>query len=170
MPLINIFCETCRERVAIIDTTNFVFPLTGSMFLSPDPFHGITPPFEPHHTWELMFCPHGRKHRISDGPDYIVTDNQAKLHVPTYEEVIYRGREEEKIKEGGRQEEEIEIVDNGVITTTDGEVEVVEVPEVVNQIAPAVNTDFLCRICGKQFNSRFALTGHSRSHKPGELK
>lgn len=152
MSILKVFCETCREHVAYVDTDNLEYPAVGSMFKSPDEKHGMAPPFEEWSQWELMYCPHGRQHRITDAPQYIIIEGGVKYPIPTHEEVMARGTKEESSTEEGKEgSTEEEVVDDRPVEN-----------------AP-LDTSLLCRVCGKQFKSKFALSGHMRSHKPGDV-
>ena len=70
--LLPVYCQICREHIAYVVLRDARFPLTGAMFLSPDPGHGILPPFHESHGWELFRCPHGG-HRPLVAPDKIFT-------------------------------------------------------------------------------------------------
>jgi len=67
--LLPVQCQVCREHIAnvrmvrlpggVLSFPDLKYPLTGAMFLSPDPGHGIIPPFHASHTWDMFHCPHG---------------------------------------------------------------------------------------------------------------
>jgi hypothetical protein len=67
--LLPVQCQICREHIAnvrmvrlpggVLSFPDLKYPLTGAMFLSPDPGHGIIPPFHASHTWDMFHCPHG---------------------------------------------------------------------------------------------------------------
>lgn len=79
---IPVQCQICREHIGNIralrqqdGTLTFPdlrIPLVGAMFLSPDPGHGILPPFHETHTWDMFRCPHGG-HRPIVTPNKILT-------------------------------------------------------------------------------------------------
>ncbi len=78
-------CEICGETIAEIDRLTIHTPLRGHMFASPDPFHGVEPPFADDLDWEFMRCPHG-PHRpfLADDPDnhiILILENNEPLHV-----------------------------------------------------------------------------------------
>ena len=58
-----VICQCCGERIGTVDTEKVAYPLTGAMFSSPDPIHGIPDPFDASLDWEALRCPYGRIHR-----------------------------------------------------------------------------------------------------------
>jgi len=43
-----------------------------------------------------------------------------------------------------------------------------EPSETVSEIVPAGAASYICKVCGDDFNNRFALSGHMRKHKGGK--
>lgn len=79
------FCQICGEFYSEVSIEGVSegggiraiaplrYPLTGVMFGSSDPFHGVPPPFDPSLTWEFMRCIYGRIHRPMVQDDLILT-------------------------------------------------------------------------------------------------
>ena len=69
----KVICQICKEIIAEINIETAHTPLSGAMFLSPDPGHGYPAPFNASHGWEDMRCPRGG-HRPLIWPDKVLTD------------------------------------------------------------------------------------------------
>lgn len=81
----RVFCQLCGHEYAEVSLEGrpadgvvraiapLRYPLSGAMFGSPDPFHGIEPPFDPSLDWETFRCPMGRIHRPMATPDLVLT-------------------------------------------------------------------------------------------------
>lgn len=69
---LRVRCQICGMTIAIVDPSALHLPIRGGMFLSPDPAHGIPPPFHPEQI-EHFFCPYG-KHLFQWNPDEIMTN------------------------------------------------------------------------------------------------
>lgn len=63
---LQVKCEICQEIIGNIDTGIVRYPLTGNMFLSKDPWHGVPPPFPGDVRWEDFRCPYCRHNPIID--------------------------------------------------------------------------------------------------------
>jgi hypothetical protein len=74
-PELDVICEVCSEKVAKINPFSLSLPLKGGMFQSPDPTHGLPPPFFGDNgvDFETMSCPHGRNHRPFSSENRILT-------------------------------------------------------------------------------------------------
>jgi len=51
----KLICHICKHEIAEIRDPGF--PLSGAMFVSKDPFHGVPAPWSPVVDWESMYCP-----------------------------------------------------------------------------------------------------------------
>lgn len=101
--LLPVQCQVCREHIAnvrmvrlpggVLSFPDLKYPMTGAMFLSPDPGHGIVPPFHASHTWDMFHCPHGG-HRPILTPTKIQTPVGA-LNVQPGKEPFLGGNMEE---------------------------------------------------------------------------
>lgn len=69
----KIVCQICLETIALADPKTLALPLMGSMFTSPDQFHGVPDPFPPSVDWEAMRCPWCRN-RPFLAEDAVLTD------------------------------------------------------------------------------------------------
>ncbi len=69
----KVICQLCKETIAEVDIEKLHTPLSGAMFMSHDPGHGIPAPFNASHGWEEFRCPMGG-HRPLIWPDKILTD------------------------------------------------------------------------------------------------
>lgn len=88
-----VICQICTAQIAKLPfilssdgkthklkAIGVSYPLTGKMFLSPDPFHEIPPPFLPELDWDNFHCPFGG-HRPMTHRDKILT-SEGVLNVP----------------------------------------------------------------------------------------
>jgi hypothetical protein len=66
-------CQYDQEEIAVIDTDTLRYPMAGSMFETPDAFHGVPDPFAPHQPWEDFLCPQG-EHRPGIIDNELLTD------------------------------------------------------------------------------------------------
>ena len=73
MSQIKILCEICSEHIAMADTDTLCKPMLGTMFTSPDPFHGVPAPFDLSATWVHMNCPWCRRRPFME-EDQVLTD------------------------------------------------------------------------------------------------
>jgi hypothetical protein len=70
----KLICHACKYEVA--ETRDLALPLTGAMFVSRDPAHGVPAPWSPVVTWEYMFCPMCQRRPFLDpAPDGTIIMN-----------------------------------------------------------------------------------------------
>lgn len=182
---INVYCDICYEFVATVDTDRLVYPLSGSMFKSPDPAHGMPDPFDPGAIWEFLWCPYSNKtHRITSDPGSFMTDGRARYRVPSYAEFeSMRTKKAAEPKEVVEEEvnavsESPEVIEQAIQEAAqppvhdlppdmDGDKPAMrEAPKPDKTPAPVVG--FPCRICGKVIKTELSLASHmARAHKPG---
>lgn len=62
----RVICQICGEVIALVNLSDIRFPIQGTMFGSPDPFHGFPPPFPPESNWDNMRCPYGNHRPFLD--------------------------------------------------------------------------------------------------------
>jgi hypothetical protein len=83
-------CQICGELFAEVSIEgskagnaipSLRYPLTGAMFGSPDPYHGVPAPFDPSAEWQFMMCPYGRIHRPMVQDDLVRTE-QGMVRLP----------------------------------------------------------------------------------------
>lgn len=92
-PELFVICQICTAQIAKLSFTlssngsgskiavpGISYPLMGSMFLSPDTFHDVPPPFLPELDWDNFHCPYGG-HRPMAHRDKILT-SEGVLNVP----------------------------------------------------------------------------------------
>lgn len=90
--IVDVYCEICEERIAQVRVGDLKYPMTGAMFLSPDPLHGFPAPFDPATDWEWIRCPHCRfrpflcEDRVNTGDRFIyATKDQDAEELPQAE-------------------------------------------------------------------------------------
>jgi hypothetical protein len=142
--MLDIYCEICREKVATAEESVLVQPIRGSMFKSPDAWHGIPDPFPPDVDWEFMQCPFCRNRPFID-PTAVI------IHVA--------GTEFPKVFK------RFEIPENKPTMTISIEQDADE--EVENPLPLSeINTKILtCEVCGRQVKGVGPLASHMRSHR-----
>jgi hypothetical protein len=87
MSKIKVLCEICNEHIAMADTDTLRMPMMGSMFTSPDPFHGVPAPFDPSTPWVHMACPWCRKRPFMEEDRVLTADGRIKVGaIPPAEE------------------------------------------------------------------------------------
>lgn len=176
--LLPVYCQICREHIAYVVLRDVRFPLTGAMFLSPDPGHGILPPFHESHCWELFRCPHGG-HRPLVAPDKILTAG-GMLHVPPGQPPFW-GPIMEESDRGWIMDRAIDVPSvmsdeeaaaqyrwkMAVESITETEAEGIEVDEGCEAGATgskeAATSSLVCDRCQRSFKSRSGLMRHRRA-------
>jgi hypothetical protein len=86
MSVVKIKCEICQEIIGTADLDTLRRPMTGAMFGTHDPWHGVPPPFDPSLSWEDLRCPQGGQHRPFLTQDHVLTADGQLLEVPPFEE------------------------------------------------------------------------------------
>ena len=154
-------CDLCEEIIGKTSRDLVFYPMTGSMFKSPDSDHGIPAPFDASISWEDFSCPFGRTHRPIISRDAISTTTG-------------RYRVAKNGIEGGfienRPEIDRESIIDGPCVPTDEQAEAivraeVEAKPIENKESVPRKTDVItCDICGKRVQQR-GYSMHRRSHK-----
>jgi len=155
-------CELCDEIISKTTEEALSFPMTGAMFQSPDPEHGIPAPFDPILSWEDFRCPHGRTHRPFISQEVISTTTGPYR-------VSKNGAPGEFVDK--RPEIDRESVIDRTIVPTDEQAASTVRAELNKNKAPEKkpNTQDLikCDVCGRSFQQRGYLS-HRNSHKDKE--
>ena len=70
----KLICQTCGEHIGNFDPFSLRLPLTGGAFVSPDPLHGVPPPFFEGEDYEHMTCPYGKNHKPFAESDKVLSE------------------------------------------------------------------------------------------------
>lgn len=90
-------CDICFEPIALVNPSELLFPMIGSMFQSLEPDREIPPPFAPGLEWEFMKCPYcGFRPFVGDDKVTVVTEAGK-------DKLIRAKRREEPKNKGGKQ-------------------------------------------------------------------
>jgi hypothetical protein len=84
MAKLKITCQICKEFIGEADPEILVLPINGTMFHSPDPFHGFPPPFaqSEYVRWEEMRCPYCRQRPFLSPEEVMTTDGLFLIKPP----------------------------------------------------------------------------------------
>lgn len=148
--VVAVYCSICKEKIATARLGDLRLPMTGSMFLSQDEYHGYPPPFDPSAEWEWMRCPHCR-FRPFIGQDRIEIagpNGSRRLHyIPT--------------------DAQDEVVASMLPALEDKEEMEAEIPEEPEE---AWEDKLLtCEICGKKYN-RVQMALHKKNHRRSDRR
>lgn len=132
----KVICEICNEFIAQVEPGDVSVPMMGSMFKTPDDFHGYDPPFLPDTTWEDMKCGYCNQRPFTQR-DGFLTDEGYKTIQPT-------------------------VIETTVIPPSITEEFAVEVNNVNIELE---SNAFVCEVCGKICKGKAALGAHMRVHK-----
>jgi hypothetical protein len=136
-------CEICFEFIAQASQSFLSYPMTGAMFTSIDPFHGMPDPFPASLHWDDFRCPYGA-HRPFTQDDMIMTDEGAIVLPRDGSKAVPAIYKTIKIKE-----EPDEPVENGISEAQGKEEE-----------------GFKCETCQKVFPQEINMKRHARmAHK-----
>jgi len=185
----ELFAEVSIERSKGGDVIpSLRYPLTGAMFGSPDPYHGVPAPFEPSAEWQFMMCPYGRIHRPMVQDDLVRTE-QGMVRLPKDGSPAF-------IDPAAGGEVDRSCLDDATVQVSDEEAErrvregmgnameagaaavagaaregleagqPAAAPESEGRKDPAgcPAPGFTCKTCGRSFKSAAALKGHGKAH------
>ena len=132
----KVICEICNEYIAQVNIEEVSVPMLGSMFKTPDDFHGYDPPFLPDTTWEDMRCGYCNQRPFSERDGFLTDEGYIKIQ-PT-------------------------VVEDNVIPSSVLEEFEVEVDNVKVEFEQPV---FTCEVCGKICKGKGGFGAHMRTHK-----
>ena len=160
--MIEIYCEICREKVAMADEATLVQPIRGSMFLSPDAWHGVPDPFAPTVDWEFMKCPWCLNRPFID-------PTTVTIHVPGTEAPKVFERYEIPVLAVVEKEEIDPLVFDADMACPPVEEPKIEYygnnphwGEIMKETQSAVLT---CDVCGKVIRGKGPMGAHMRKHR-----
>ena len=162
----KVICEICNEFIAQVEPGDVSVPMTGSMFKTPDDFHGYDPPFLPDTTWEDMKCGYCNQRPFTER-DGFLTDEGYKTIQPTVIETTV-------IPPSITEEFAVKV--NNIIVSDevpDGEIWVLPTPTLPTELESiktqpwrvGESSTFVCEVCGKICKGKAALGAHMRVHK-----
>jgi len=71
---VKVICQICAEEIGDTHLRDLRYPMSGAMFTTLDPVHGMPPPFDASLDWENFRCPYGRMHRPMVADNQVLTD------------------------------------------------------------------------------------------------
>ena len=132
----KVICEICNEYIAQVNIEDVSVPMLGSMFKTPDDFHGYDPPFLPDTEWEDMRCGYCNQRPFTERDGFLTDEGYIKI--------------QPKIVEAS-------VVPPSVLEEFEVKVDNVKVELESNA--------FVCEVCGKICKGKAALGAHMRVHK-----
>ena len=133
-------CEICREIIGFFDPKDLAIPITGSMFKSKDPEHGLPDPFwtAVELDWREMRCPYCSNRpfvfdaeKQPNGPDRVLTP------------------------EGYWN-----------VNVANGKYDPVDATTLPQDMGKSVDPmAFPCKLCPRSFPTRMGLVGHMKAHR-----
>jgi|ADurb_Total_1113_FD_contig_51_1671032_length_1372_multi_2_in_0_out_0_4 hypothetical protein len=132
----KVICEICNEYIAQVNIEEVSVPMLGSMFKTPDDFHGYDPPFLPDTTWEDMRCGYCNQRPFTERDGFLTDEGYIKI--------------QPKIVEAS-------VIPPSVLEEFEVKVDNVKVELESNA--------FVCEVCGKICKGKAALGAHMRVHK-----
>jgi Zinc finger, C2H2 type. len=132
----KVICEICNEYIATVNLEDVSVPMLGSMFKTPDDFHGYDPPFLPDTTWEDMRCGYCNQRPFTERDGFLTDEGYIKI--------------QPKIVEASA-------IPPSVLEEFEVKVDNVKVELESNA--------FVCEVCGKICKGKAALGAHMRVHK-----
>ena len=132
----KVICEICNEYIAKVNIEEVSVPMLGSMFKTPDDFHGYDPPFLPDTEWEDMRCGYCNQRPFTERDGFLTDEGYIKI--------------QPKIVEAS-------VIPPSVLEEFEVKVDNVKVELESNA--------FVCEVCGKICKGKAALGAHMRVHK-----
>jgi hypothetical protein len=132
----KVICEICNEYIAQVNIEEVSVPMLGSMFKTPDDFHGYDPPFLPETEWEDMRCGYCNQRPFTERDGFLTDEGYIKI--------------QPKIVEAS-------VIPPSVLEEFEVKVDNVKVELESNA--------FVCEVCGKICKGKAALGAHMRVHK-----
>ena len=132
----KVICEICNEYIAQVNIEDVSVPMLGSMFKTPDDFHGYDPPFLPDTEWEDMRCGYCNQRPFTERDGFLTDEGYIKI--------------QPKIVEAS-------VIPPSVLEEFEVKVDNVKVELESNA--------FVCEVCGKICKGKAALGAHMRVHK-----
>ena len=134
----KVICEICNEYIAQVNIEDVSVPMLGSMFKTPDDFHGYDPPFLPDTEWEDMRCGYCNQRPFTERNGFLTDDGYITIQ-PT-------------------------VVETSVIPSSVLEEFEVKVDNVKVELEQPL---FTCEVCGKICKGKGGFGAHMRTHKKG---
>ena len=132
----KVICEICNEYIAQVNIEDVSVPMLGSMFKTPDDFHGYDPPFLPDTEWEDMRCGYCNQRPFTERDGFLTDEGYVTIQP--------------------------KVVETSVIPPSVLEEFEVKVDNVKVELEQPL---FTCEVCGKICKGKGGFGAHMRTHK-----
>lgn len=132
----KVICEICNEYIAQVNIEDVSVPMLGSMFKTPDDFHGYDPPFLPDTEWEDMRCGYCNQRPFTERDGFLTDEGYITIQP--------------------------KVVETSVIPPSVLEEFEVKVDNVKVELEQPL---FTCEVCGKVCKGKGGFGAHMRTHK-----